>query len=579
MRLVLVLILLAGGAFLWLTSGRSGGIKMKNEEEALEVTGRPDTYLTAQQRQDLFDLERADLLLGRALKPFLKAVREGDEAGIRACLDTDFQGTVPDLAAAPVHADVGGSYGIESLTKTTAVDADGFVQWLAALRGQVHHVDAVKLGRKKNGIEIIGPADATAESSGVFRFAGRRQGGGRLEIMGRFALSHAGLKDYDGQGPLKAWMRGIEFSALHRVRSAAPLFEEITEASGIDTSTMRDNWVHNDGINWVMTGGVYLGDVNADGALDLIVTEREKRSWLYLGLGTGAFRDTGWNPPIPKMDLIHVAIFDATGDGRVNVLHAGRLYAWNDAKETLVPVPGASVLPNADPSLCDYDRDGLTDIYMRYAGAQAPGRSARAFFDDDRVTGRENLLHRSLGGGRFEDVTTIAKASGGFGRTFASAWFYANDDPWPDLFCANEFGRNAYLINKGDGTFEDMPDIDPQFGGFSMGLSTGDLNGDGRTDLYVSNMYSKAGHRIYHHLDLNLYPQNVRNMFMASVTGNRMYLRQGDGTRYDEVSIPAGVNAVGWGWSGAVADFNLDGWLDIYAPCGHTSADATKPDG
>lgn len=578
MRLVLILLLLVGGAVLYFSRNAPEGGDPADDKTP-EVEARPETYLTAERRQELFDLERADLLLGRALRPFLEAVRTGDEAGVRAALADGFKGTVPNLAPGPASTDASGTYRLDSLAPSPAVDAAGMVAWLRALRAQVTDVSAFKFGRKKNGAEILQGEGTTAESSGVMRFAGSLTGGGLLEIAGTFTLLHAGLRDYDGKAPPAGWIRGLAFASVTRVRSSAPLFEEITDAAGLDVDTLRDNWIDKEGINWVMTGGAYLGDVNADGALDLIVTEREKRSWLYLGLGTGIFRDSGWNPPVHKMDLMHVAIFDATGDGRTNVLHGGVLYGWDDKANTLAPVPGASRIPNADPSLCDYDRDGLTDVYLRYAGAAAPGRGPRAFFDNDRITGRQNLLYRNRGGGRFTDVTAATGTSGGYGRTFASAWFYANDDPWPDLFCANEFGRNAYLINRGDGTFEDKPDVDPQFGGFSMGLSTGDLDGDGKTDLYVSNMYSKAGHRIYHHLDLNLYPESVRNMFMASVTGNRMYLRRGEGDTFEELSVPAGVNAVGWGWSGAVADFNLDGWLDIYAPCGHTSADASKPDG
>ena len=67
-------------------------------------------------------------------------------------------------------------------------------------------------------------------------------------------------------------------------------------------------------------------------------------------------------------------------------------------------------------------------------------------------------------------------------------------------------------------------------------------------------------------------------MFVASVTGNRLYRAEGQQI-YQETSVRAGVNAVGWGWSGAMADFDLDGQLDLYAPCGYNSNDPEKPDG
>ena len=175
-------------------------------------------------------------------------------------------------------------------------------------------------------------------------------------------------------------------------------------------------------------------------------------------------------------------------------------------------------------------------------------------------------------------MTHATNASPARGRAFAATWLFANDDAWPDLFAANEFGRNLFLINQEGKRFLEVEDVDKEFGGFSMGVTSGDLDGDGDIDLYVANMYSKAGHRIYHHLPMEVYPEEVRHMFVASVTGNRLYRAQGQQS-YQETSVRAGVNAVGWGWSGAMADFDLDGQLDLYAPCGFNSNDPEKPDG
>ena len=67
-------------------------------------------------------------------------------------------------------------------------------------------------------------------------------------------------------------------------------------------------------------------------------------------------------------------------------------------------------------------------------------------------------------------------------------------------------------------------------------------------------------------------------MFIASVTGNRVYRSRGDLT-FENLSASSGGYAVGWGFSGATFDADLDGWLDLYAPCGYISLDPDKPDG
>ena len=96
---------------------------------------------------------------------------------------------------------------------------------------------------------------------------------------------------------------------------------------------------------------------------------------------------------------------------------------------------------------------------------------------------------------KFEDVTEASNAKGNGAWTFAAVWFDANSDGWPDMMTACELGMNAFLINNGDGTFREV-DLPDGFGGFSMGITVGDFDNDGRPDPYVANMYSKAGERI-----------------------------------------------------------------------------------
>ncbi len=571
--LLIVVTALALFGYAWMKSGPREDDGAGNGADAPDARG---TYLTDEQRVRLFDLERADLLLGRALKPWTEAIRAKDRERIGAALASSFEGRCP-IVPSGVERRAGGGlvFGHARLEGADAKTAETFLAWIMDLTSRFDRIDAVKFGRRYNSVEILEGPQGRAESTGTWRVAGVRDGSAPLEVSGKFRLRHRGMSpDAPVENP---WIFGLELFDVSVVHAERPLFREITADTGIDVDGLHDNWrpEHLEKSFQILTGGIYLGDVNGDDHLDALVTDVH-RTWLYIGKGDGSFVDSGWNPKVPER--VYAALFDATGDGRVDVLLDGLLYEFDPRQGKPVPIEGATRMPNGDASLCDYDRDGLVDVYFRDSGRFYPGDQPRAFFDNDRIAGRENLLFRNLGGGKFEDVTALAKASGGFGRTFATTWFYADGDEWPDVFCANEFGRNALLINNGDGTFDDGPEIDAQFGGFSMGVTAGDLDDDGVTDLYVSNMYSKAGHRVYHHLDLDAYPPNVRRMFMASIKGNKYY-RGRTGTAFDDWSFDAGVNEVGWGWSGAMADFDLNGRLDIYAPCGHSSADKSKPDG
>ena len=553
-----------------------------------------ESYLTDEERLLLFDVERSDYLLGRALAAFHEALQTANAPLLEEQLTADFRASVPALDDNLTPGTTPVNYG--KLESTREVDRAGFQAWAEALADRFDAIEAVRFARYQNSAEIIEGVEAVAESLGSFRIAGT-SAGGPLELTGSFTLRHKGFARLAEDANVEDvedvqrsdWITGLELSDTIFVGAPAPLFEEVTERCGVELEHLYDNWRDREkhGV-LIFTGGVQLGDINDDGHLDLFVTEILK-SDLYFGNGDGTFRDSGWHPPSPmerdsegrtRVLEPYAAIFDATGNGRPDIYYGGQIFTWSWKRKEIVGVKMPELLPNADPSLCDYDRDGLVDLYFINSGrmAREEDRRQKVWFDDDRVNGRANQLFRNLGGGRFEDVTESANASPGFGRTFATTWFYANDDEWPDLFGANEFGRNVFLVNEGDGTFREVDDVDDVFGGFSMGVTSGDMDGDGRADLYVSNMYSKAGQRVYHHLDLEIYPESAQRMFNASVTGNRLYRSLGD-LEFENTSAYAGGYAVGWGFSGAMFDVDLDGWLDLYAPCGYISIDATKPDG
>jgi hypothetical protein len=97
--------------------------------------------------------------------------------------------------------------------------------------------------------------------------------------------------------------------------------------------------------------------------------------------------------------------------------------------------------------------------------------------------------------------------------------------------------------------------------GFGMGVSWGDYDGDGRQDLYVSNMYSKAGRRVLEQLP-GLDPR-----LDQSTRGNSLF--RNDGERFTRVSglkAPSLlVERAGWSWGSQFADLDNDASLDLYA--------------
>ena len=112
-----------------------------------------------------------------------------------------------------------------------------------------------------------------------------------------------------------------------------------------------------------------------------------------------------------------------------------------------------------------------------------------------------------------------------------------------------------------------------------MGVASGDINGDGVPEIYVANMYSKMGRRIIAQVSAQDYPAGIYEQLVGSCAGNRLYSTKGDVREYQELSEQLGVNAVGWAYAPAFADFDGDGSLDVYATTGFLSFDRQKPDG
>ena len=210
-------------------------------------------------------------------------------------------------------------------------------------------------------------------------------------------------------------------------------------------------------------------------------------------------------------------------------------------------------------ALFDYDGDGDLDLYFAN-GAELPENRKTA----DRFS---NRLFENDGTGEFSDVTTAAGLAGkrfDFGAAVAD---YDNDGD-QDLFVAGLHGNTLYR-NDGAGSFVDVTDgaglssADPDFGElWAVAGAWFDYDRDGLLDLFVVNylkwtvgadpVCDTAGPRDYCH------PKYYTG------TPNRLYRNRGDGT-FADVSASAGIRAhVGKGMGAAVADFDGNGFLDVF---------------
>ena len=209
----------------------------------------------------------------------------------------------------------------------------------------------------------------------------------------------------------------------------------------------------------------------------------------------------------------------------------------------------------------DYDNDGWLDLYV----VNAVGPLSAAAPEDVARSPAHAALYRNLGDGTFREVS--AEAGVQFrGWGMGAAWADYDNDGRLDLFLT-AYGENVLYRNNGDGTFTDRTDAAGMGGhpGFWAGASWGDYDRDGFLDLYVTGYvqyHQLADQRATRQYDVEQ-PAGI-NPSSFEPLANLLFRNTGNGS-FTEVAARAGVaNPMGRSLSAVWADFDDDGWPDLY---------------
>lgn len=358
--------------------------------------------------------------------------------------------------------------------------------------------------------------------------------------------------------------------------------------------------------NFYNGGGVAIGDINNDGLPDIYFTSNMGANKLYINKGNWQFEDITVKAGVAEKDKwsTGVVMVDLNDDGWLDI------YVCNAGYREGIGQENALYLNNGDltfteaaaqygldengytthAAFLDYDLDGDLDVYilnnsfipvntLNYDNKREL-RAADWPVKDFLKGGGDKLLRND--NGKFVDVSEKAGIYGsligfGLGITVGDV----NGDGYPDMYVSNDFFEMDYLyINQQDGTFKNELERRITHTSLSsMGADMGDINNDGYEEIFVTDMLPRDEARLKTTTNFEshyFYKLKQQKGFYNQFMQNTLQLNNQDGT-YSDIAFFADVAASDWSWGALFFDADNDLKTDIYV-CNGIYHDVTDQD-
>ena len=383
------------------------------------------------------------------------------------------------------------------------------------------------------------------------------------------------------------------------------LFQSVSpQNSGLNFTNQLSE---NDSINildneFVYNGsGVALGDLDGDGLDDIFLTGNQVDNKLFLNKGQLKFIDISADAGINKPDSLlwssGVSIIDINLDGKQDIYICNTFYKNPDRRRNLLYINQgnndngnplfkemaedygiADTTYSSHAQFFDYDNDGDLDLFIGVNRIEGINPSQFSPLEDDGTSLSRDRLYKNNwdeNGAHpvFKDVSEEAGIRF-HGYSHSTLIHDFNEDGWMDIYVANDFLSNDLIyINNQDGTYTNRAeDIFKHFSLSSMGSDIVDINNNGHMDIFTSEMQPYYNKRKKLFQGPSSYQKEIftkKYNYASQYTRNTLQLNLGINPEtglpiFGDTGMFAGIQETDWSWAPLFADYDNDGWQDLF---------------
>ena len=384
-------------------------------------------------------------------------------------------------------------------------------------------------------------------------------------------------------------------------KSSEKLFQKIeSNISGISfnnklTETNELNYFNYSYI--YMGGGISVGDFNNDNLTDIYFTGNMVGNKMYLNQGDLHFKDVAKisNSELKEVWSSGTTTVDINNDGLLDIYvsvsgkngpYKNKLLVNQGVNKSGIPIfkEEAEHYNIADEGrsqqsvFFDYDNDGDLDLYV--INYPITDFKISIFYYQAMLKNplmvSSSHLYRNNGDLTFTNVT---QESGllSFGLSIGISVADLDKDGFKDIYVSNDFASPDFIyFNNGDGTFsERSKEVTKQTSFYGMGIDIADFNNDGLLDIVQLDM-SPSSHKRSKENMASMDPLNFQEIVNSGLHHQYMYntLQLNRGFKKDSLPVFSniaafsGVKSTDWSWAALLADFDNDGYKDLFVSNG-----------